>query len=82
MTSSQRRNFTLQIRGDLRFQQGGINLIVGPTGSGKTSILLALLGEMHYSPLEHDSWVNLPRGGGLAYCAQEAWILNDTIKVV
>lgn len=42
---------------------------------------MALLGEMHYIPLGPDSWVNLPRGGGVAYAAQESWVQNETIKV-
>lgn len=37
--------FVLRIDGELSFQRGVINLIVGPTASGKTSILMALLGE-------------------------------------
>ena len=58
-----------------------MNLIVGPTGSGKTSLLMALLGEMHYIPSGPDSFVSLPREGGVAYAAQESWVQNDTIKV-
>lgn len=43
---------------------------------------MALLGEMHFCKEPGpDSWFNLPRGDGVAYCAQEAWIQNDTIKV-
>lgn len=26
-------------------------------------------------------WFNLPRAGGVAYAAQETWVLNDTIRV-
>lgn len=76
-----RRNFVLRIDGDVRFKPAALNLVVGPTGSGKTSILLALLGEMHFNPVEIDSWYNLPRDGGIAFCPQEAWVLNETIKV-
>jgi ABC-type multidrug transport system fused ATPase/permease subunit len=71
--------------------QTGITLIVGPTGSGKTSMLMALLGEMH----QVQGSVHLPGGyarehlktnpetgltESVAYCAQEAWLLNDSIK--
>ena len=73
--------FRLRIDEEIVFKKGVFNLIVGPTGSGKTSILMALLREMHYVPLGPDSWVNLPRQGGVAYAAQESWVLNDTIKV-
>ncbi|KAF9516655.1 hypothetical protein BS47DRAFT_1371638 [Hydnum rufescens UP504] len=75
-----RRHFRLRVEGDLFFHKGGLNLIVGPTGSGKTSLLLALLGELHFSPPGPDSWYNIPRDGGVAYSAQEPWILNETIK--
>ena len=42
---------------------------------------MALLGEMHYIPSGPDSFVSLPREGGVAYAAQESWVQNDTIKV-
>ncbi|KAF8191645.1 P-loop containing nucleoside triphosphate hydrolase protein [Mycena galopus ATCC 62051] len=73
-------DFRLQIEGQLRFKQNCINLIVGPTGSGKTSILMALLGEMHFIPATRDSWFNLPRSAGVAYAAQQSWVQNDTIR--
>ena len=44
-TSSAKRRFTLKIEEELQFKKGTINLIVGPTGSGKTSLLMALLGK-------------------------------------
>ena len=62
------------------FKQGKVNLIVGPTGCGKTSLLMALLGELHYVPSGPDSWFNLPREGGVAYAAQESWVQNETIR--
>ncbi|KAF8758900.1 P-loop containing nucleoside triphosphate hydrolase protein [Rhizoctonia solani] len=45
-----RRNFRLHIDQELLFHRGKINMVVGPTGSGKTSLLMALLGEMHFVP--------------------------------
>ena len=41
-----RRNFKLKIEGELFFKPGCINMIVGPTGCGKSSVLMALLSEM------------------------------------
>ena len=70
----------LRIPGELCFLRGKINLIAGPTGSGKTSLLMALLGEMHGTPLQANAWVNLPRAGGVAYAAQESWVQNETIR--
>lgn len=78
---SGRRNFNLRIDGDLFFKKGKINLIIGPTGSGKSSLLMALLGEMHYIPAGPDSFFSLPRTGGVAYAAQESWVQNETIRV-
>ncbi|KAJ7440383.1 hypothetical protein FB451DRAFT_1058899, partial [Mycena latifolia] len=64
----------------LLFQRGRIYLVVGPTGSGKTSLLMALLGEMHFIPSSPTSWYNLPRSFGVAYGAQESWVLNETVR--
>ncbi|KAK7038833.1 hypothetical protein VNI00_010463 [Paramarasmius palmivorus] len=95
---SRDRQFMLKIPGELLFKRGAVNLVHGPTGSGKTSLLLALLGrifpsmfgvipngecplgEMHFVPIADDSWYHVPREGGVAYAAQEAWVLNETIK--
>ncbi|KAF8071880.1 hypothetical protein FPV67DRAFT_1779021 [Lyophyllum atratum] len=82
-----RRRFLLKINHELIFRHGQINLIVGPTGSGKTSLLMALLGttssptgEMHFLSNGNDSWYSLPRENGVAYAAQESWVQNGTIK--
>ncbi|KAG8864758.1 hypothetical protein FRB96_003344 [Tulasnella sp. 330] len=69
-TSPSKRNFRLVIEGDLWFKRGKINLIVGPTGSG----------EMHFSKNTVASFLNLPRDGGVAFCAQEPWIQNASVK--
>ena len=76
---------------DMRFKVGQMNVIIGPTGSGKTSLLMALLGEM--TLLEGS--VYLPGGKSredlrpdpetgmtesVAYCAQQAWLVNGSIK--
>ncbi|KAJ8473273.1 hypothetical protein ONZ51_g7973 [Trametes cubensis] len=77
---SHKRAFVLSVEDELTFLRGKLNLIIGPTGAGKTSLLMALLGEMHYIPSCPDSYINLPREGGVAYAAQESWVQNDTIK--
>ena len=76
---------------DFHFKPRKLNVIAGPTGSGKTSLVMALLGEM--TLLEGN--VYLPGAGSredltrdpetgftenVAYCAQQAWLVNDTIK--
>jgi ABC-type multidrug transport system fused ATPase/permease subunit len=76
---------------DMRFAVGELNVIVGPTGCGKTSLLLALLGEMTqlegavYLPggRSRDDLIENPATGlteSVAYCAQQAWLINGTIK--
>ncbi|KAI1353946.1 multidrug resistance-associated protein [Xylaria sp. FL0043] len=76
---------------DIDFRIGKLNVICGPTGSGKTSMLMALLGEMTLTKGN----VYLPGGRsredvrpdpatGLAdtcaYVAQTAWLVNANIK--
>ena len=76
---------------DINFAIGKLNVIVGPTGCGKSSLLMALLGEMQLL----DGVVHIPGGysrqqlkpdpetgltESVAYCAQQAWLVNATIK--
>ncbi|KAF0506686.1 P-loop containing nucleoside triphosphate hydrolase protein [Gigaspora margarita] len=73
---------------NVSFPVNELSIICGPTGSGKTSLLMALLGEMECV----DGRVFLPRmttessnklGGapsGVAYVAQTAWLQNATIR--
>ncbi|KAJ7029298.1 P-loop containing nucleoside triphosphate hydrolase protein [Mycena alexandri] len=70
-----RKQFTLRIDGEVLFERGKINLVVGPTGSGAV-----ILREMHWIPSSPDSWYNLPRDSGVAYATQESWVLNETIR--
>ncbi|RPD70664.1 P-loop containing nucleoside triphosphate hydrolase protein [Lentinus tigrinus ALCF2SS1-7] len=74
--------FCLNVTGEVRFKGAGLNLIYGPTACGKTSLLMALLGEMHYMPAGADSFVFESRScaRGIAYVAQEPWILQDTVR--
>ncbi|KAJ7664839.1 P-loop containing nucleoside triphosphate hydrolase protein, partial [Mycena rosella] len=78
--TSSKYKFALRIEDELLFKRRCINLVLGPTGSGKTSLLMALLGEMHFTPTSPRSCYNLPRAGGVAYAAQESWVLNQTIR--
>ncbi|BGO95914.1 hypothetical protein JCM10020v2_007651 [Rhodotorula toruloides] len=53
--------FTLTLTGDggstLRFPRGKTTIIAGDVGSGKSALLLALLGELHISPWLQDTSV-------------------------
>jgi ABC-type multidrug transport system fused ATPase/permease subunit len=75
-----RRTFRLRVDNTLAFKRGKINLLIGPTGAGKTSVLMALLGEMHFEPRGLGSRFGLPRAGGVAYAAQESWVQSESIR--
>lgn len=59
---------------DLRVKKGSLVGICGSVGSGKSSLLSALLGQM--TLLEG----NLAASGGFAYVSQQAWVLNESLK--
>jgi ABC-type multidrug transport system fused ATPase/permease subunit len=76
---------------DTKFQVDQLNVIIGPTGSGKTSLLLALLGEMTLlkgtvslpgARSREDLKIDPATGlvDSVAYCAQQAWLVNANIK--
>ncbi|XP_026991190.1 multidrug resistance-associated protein 1 isoform X3 [Tachysurus fulvidraco] len=54
--------------------EGALVAVVGQVGSGKSSLLSALLGEMH----KQEGSVSVK--GSVAYVPQQAWIQNATLK--
>jgi ABC-type Mn2+/Zn2+ transport system ATPase subunit len=54
---------------------GTLTMVVGSVASGKTSLLSALIGQMER--LQGTVAV----GGRVAYVAQTAWIINDSVQV-
>ncbi|KAG0249757.1 hypothetical protein DFQ27_009808 [Actinomortierella ambigua] len=76
---------------NVSFPVGEMSIICGPTGSGKSSLLMALLGEMDvltgkiYLPRraagsrELDPATGLMKDG-VAYVSQQAWLQNATIR--
>ena len=78
ISSTPLRTFKLRLP-DVTFVKNGINLITGPTGSGKSSILKALIGELHFEQ-SGSSFFHLPRTKGVSYAAQESWCMSDSIK--
>ncbi|KAI8324897.1 hypothetical protein GQ54DRAFT_255639 [Martensiomyces pterosporus] len=77
----------------INFPVGKLSIIAGPTGCGKTSLLMALLGEMRltagkllipgavysaHAALSSDD--PFATHESVAYVAQQAWLLNDTIR--
>lgn len=71
-------NFRLNVP-DVTFPKGEVSLITGPTGSGKSSMLKALIGELHFEG-QPGSFFHLPRQGGVSYAAQESWCLSSSIR--
>jgi ATP-binding cassette subfamily C (CFTR/MRP) protein 1 len=63
-------------------EAGSLVAVVGAVGTGKSSFLSAILGEME--PL-HNSKVHIPRPEGvkdgyISYCAQTPWVVNATLR--
>lgn len=66
----------------LRFAPGTVTALIGPVGSGKSALLQSLLGELSVvtpagAVLEERL---LDQNGGAAYCSQEPWLENGTIR--
>ncbi|XP_012682680.2 multidrug resistance-associated protein 1 isoform X2 [Clupea harengus] len=59
---------------NVRIPEGSLVAVVGHVGSGKSSLLSALLGEMH----KQDGAVSIK--GSVAYVPQQAWIQNATLR--
>ena len=58
----------------LSIPRGSLVAIVGPVGSGKSSLVYAMLGEMTRTA------GSLRLGGTVAYCPQQSWIQNATVR--
>ncbi|KAE9409119.1 P-loop containing nucleoside triphosphate hydrolase protein [Gymnopus androsaceus JB14] len=62
---------------DFLFPSGKLSLVSGATGSGKSALLAALLGEMHCL----SGRVQLDKSNHqVAYCAQNPWLEHATIR--
>lgn len=59
---------------NVNFKKGKLIGIVGPVGSGKTSLLQALMREL---PLESGS---ISVNGSIAYAAQEPWVFAGSVR--
>ncbi|KAG7392329.1 hypothetical protein PHYBOEH_006432 [Phytophthora boehmeriae] len=59
---------------NLALQPGSLTIVVGAVGSGKSSLVNAILGEM-----QQVKGTRVVRGG-IAYASQQAWIQNQTVR--
>jgi ABC-type multidrug transport system fused ATPase/permease subunit len=66
-------------------ERGSLVAVIGSVGSGKSSLLSAILGEME--ALENSNVYMPPRKEGntgrenlISYCSQSPWVVNDTLK--
>ena len=68
----------------LKIPRGALVAVIGPVGSGKSSLLAALVGELRLVRCEPDdedgSEPRVVFGGRLAHCPQQAWIQNATVR--
>lgn len=60
---------------DLVIKRKTVTMVTGPVGSGKTALLESIMGETTLR--EGTLTVKTSR---IAYCSQNAWIINDTIR--
>ncbi|KAK9786665.1 hypothetical protein SCARD494_11156 [Seiridium cardinale] len=60
----------------LEVRSSTLNLVVGPVASGKSTLLKSFLGETYL----YSGSVHVAGMGDVAYCDQEAWILNQSIR--
>lgn len=58
---------------NIRLDKSSITIIAGPIGSGKSTILKAILGEL---PYQGEISISTPL---MAYCAQTPWLVNESI---
>ncbi|KAJ7045901.1 hypothetical protein C8F04DRAFT_452844 [Mycena alexandri] len=67
------------------FPEGRLSVITGPTASGKTALLMALMGEMTLLPggriiMSKNNPFDKHGNTGIAYAAQSPWLRHQSIK--
>ncbi|XP_068162592.1 ATP-binding cassette sub-family C member 9 [Antennarius striatus] len=63
---------------NIRIPTGQLTMIVGQVGCGKSSLLLAMLGEMQ--TIEGRVYWSNKNRNSVAYAAQKSWLLNATLE--
>ncbi|OUM67331.1 hypothetical protein PIROE2DRAFT_40147 [Piromyces sp. E2] len=59
---------------NIQIKRGSLTAIVGTVGSGKSSLVNAIIGEMKREEGK------IIHGGSFSYCSQQAWIQNATVR--
>jgi len=59
----------------LHIRKGKMTMVIGPVGSGKSTLIQSLLGETILT-----NGQILRRASQTAYCSQVPWIMNDTVR--
>jgi ABC-type multidrug transport system fused ATPase/permease subunit len=67
-------NFTIK--------KGELVAVVGPVGSGKSTLVSAILGDMNLINNNNNSKSQVVVNGNVAYVPQSSWIPNDTLQNV
>ena len=62
---------------NFRAEKGKLTVIIGKIGSGKSSLIHAILGEVGIKDTEQTSIVV---NGMIGFCSQKPWMINGTIK--
>lgn len=62
---------------NLKIEKGHLVAVVGSVGSGKSSLLSAIVGELKRLDKETSRIITQ---GSIAYCPQQAWIQNSTVE--
>jgi ABC-type bacteriocin/lantibiotic exporter with double-glycine peptidase domain len=73
-------NYPVLFHLKVEFPVGTISVVVGPVASGKSSFLKAILGEMTPTTAASRNTTKRSRAGGVAYCSQEPWLENTSIR--
>ncbi|XP_063977602.1 ATP-binding cassette sub-family C member 4-like [Diachasmimorpha longicaudata] len=59
---------------DVDIERGKLYIVIGAVGSGKSSLISAILGEMYIAGGRVDI------KGGISYASQEAWVFGSTVR--
>lgn len=65
---------------NFKAKKGQLACIVGRVGSGKSTFLNCMLGEMPVVPHDKSKQTSIRIHGHVAYCSQIPWIINATVK--